>query len=262
MIKPHLFFDKSLTKKPLLMTSLHSHPEYEVYYLLSGKRTFFFSNEMHEITGPTIIIVPPYALHRTTGENCERINIYASPKYLNSFQKSVLDKRSTQIIRPDENQHREFQKLFNEFSVIKSADFKDDIKEALFGYFTILLSKTSVLPAESALLPETKTSLLVVDVIKYFNEHYNEHLTLEGLAKHFFVSKATLNYSFKNYTSCSPMEYLLNIRINKSKTLLTESALTINEIANNCGFSSPNYFGLIFKNKEGISPVNFRKIYR
>ena len=258
----YIYINKELKQSSYSMNELHSHPNYEIYYLINGKRTFFFSNQMHEITGPVLIIIPPYTMHKTGGDNYERLNIYVSPKHLNDFQTHVLETKSMQIIKPNDNQNKEFQKLFNEFSNIKPEQFNDEIKEALFSYFIVLLSKTAIFSKSQAHTQEKKASLLVLEVIEYFNKHYNEKLTLEELAQKFFVSKATLNYSFKNTTSFSPIEYLLNVRINKSKELLTESSKTIGQISNECGFSSANYFGLIFKKKEGISPAAFRKIYR
>ncbi len=257
----YILIDKDQKKVPWLMRTLHSHPEYEVYYLINGKRTFFFSNQIHEITAPTLMVIPPYALHRTSGDRYERMNIYVSPKHLNSFQHHVLENKSMQILKPNENQHKEFQKLFNEFLNIKNNDYQDEIKDALFSYFILMLNKTNGLANDDTVCSDKKTSQLVLEIIEYFNNNHKQRLTLEELADKFFVSKATLNYSFKNVTTCSPMEYLLNIRINKAKELLTENKKTINEIANECGFSSPNYFGLIFKKKEGISPAAFRKIY-
>jgi iron complex transport system substrate-binding protein len=89
--------------------------------------------------------------------------------------------------------------------------------------------------------------------------HYAEKQTLESLAENFFVSKATLIYNFKKYASCSPIDFLLNVRLTKAKELLLNTKKSVNEISEICGFSSANYFGLIFKQKENLSPANYRK---
>ena len=59
--------------------------------------------------------------------------------------------------------------------------------------------------------------------------------------------------------SCSPIDYLLNVRLTKAKELLLSSKKSIGEISEECGFSSANYFGLIFKQKEKLSPANYKK---
>ena len=70
------------------------------------------------------------------------------------------------------------------------------------------------------------------------------------------------DYNFKKYTNCSLIDFLLNIRLTKAKELLVNAKKSVEEIAELCGFSSANYFGLIFKKKEGVSPINYRKIQR
>ena len=91
---------------------------------------------------------------------------------------------------------------------------------------------------------------------------FKEKLTLQTISDTFFVSKATLLYNFKKYTNCSLIDFLLNIRLTKAKEMLTKGAWSVNQIAERCGFSSANYFGLIFKQKEGISPLHYRKNQR
>ena len=95
--------------------------------------------------------------------------------------------------------------------------------------------------------------------IHYVNEHYDQKQTLDELAKHFFVSRSTLIYNFKKYTNCSLIDFLLNVRLTKAKELLLNTKKSVNEISELCGFSSSNYFGLIFKKKENLSPANYRK---
>ena len=100
---------------------------------------------------------------------------------------------------------------------------------------------------------------ILLKVIDHFNGHYAETQTLDTLAAQFFVSKATLVYNFKKYTSCSPIDFLLNVRLTKAKELLVNTRKSVGEIAELCGFSSSNYFGLIFKQKEHLSPLQYRK---
>jgi transcriptional regulator GlxA family with amidase domain len=53
--------------------------------------------------------------------------------------------------------------------------------------------------------------------------------------------------------------YLNRLRVEKATTLLTESNLTLNEIALACGFEDQSWFSKIFKSHTGISPGKFRE---
>ena len=54
-------------------------------------------------------------------------------------------------------------------------------------------------------------------------------------------------------------DYINNFRLEQAKSMLQDPGFTISEVAYKTGFSSPNYFSTVFKNKFGISPNAFRK---
>jgi AraC-like DNA-binding protein len=83
------------------------------------------------------------------------------------------------------------------------------------------------------------------------------------ISMHDLASGLPMGYSkfrklFKEVTSYSPQQYLLNLRINKAKELLLATELNVNEIAYQTGFDSEFYFSSLFKKKVGSSPVNYR----
>ena len=57
----------------------------------------------------------------------------------------------------------------------------------------------------------------------------------------------------------SPIDFLVDVRLTKAKQMLVSTKKGLEEIAYLNGFSSANYFGLIFKKREGLSPLNYRK---
>ena len=99
----------------------------------------------------------------------------------------------------------------------------------------------------------------MLKIVFYLNTHFREPLSLERLSREYFLSKATLCGKFRRVMHCSIMEYVAGLRLTKAKQLLRYSDKRIEEISEECGYSSPNYFGLIFKKEVGLSPLNFRK---
>ena len=76
---------------------------------------------------------------------------------------------------------------------------------------------------------------------------------------------ATLNLSyswfrrvFKQYTGFSPAQYQMEIKIQKSKELLTSTIMPVKVIAYSLGFESVSYFVTFFKSKTGMSPTEYR----
>ena len=139
-------------------------------------------------------------------------------------------------------------------------NYQDNVKKALFGYFIYLISNLAdenKIESSAEILQNAPP--IVLKIINYINDNYNKKINLETLEKTFFLSKTTLCKQFNQATGFTIADFLLNIRLNKAKYYLTETKKTMTEIADICGFCSQNYFGLIFKQKTGMSPLNYRK---
>lgn len=135
------------------------------------------------------------------------------------------------------------------------------VTEAIFGYFIVSLSH---IEANTVITTAVEGSVppLVLKAIGYLYAHYPEKLSLGGLAEQFYVSKATALYNFNRYLHTTPMEFLLQLCLAKAKEALLKTGKTMGQIAEACGFGSANYFSLIFKRKEQLSPAYYRKYQR
>ena len=252
--------ERSVQKNNWNMKDLHSHSHYEIYYLYKGSRTFLLSNALYLLEAPVLVIIPPYTMHKTEGGPFERYNIDVSPEYLNEFQREVLDEKALQRILPNTEHGQKLLELLSDLSAIDKRQKRGEHEiNALFSYFVYLLSKMNADESRITSPEDNKMSPLVLRIINYFNEHYAENISLEVLSREFFASKTTLIYNFKKYTNCSPIDFLLSVRLTKAKEQLVNTKKGIEDIALSCGFSSANYFGLIFKKKEGLSPSSYRK---
>ena len=96
--------------------------------------------------------------------------------------------------------------------------------------------------------------------VNYIISHYSEEISLEQLADVCMLSVSHFIRGFKAYTGYTPHEYLLAYRLRQSKQLLSTSSLTIEEIAEQCGFNSASHFARAFRNAENTSPTSFRKL--
>ena len=252
--------EKSVRNTDWSMQDLHSHPHYEIYFLAKGNRAFFLQNAMYKLSAPIILIIPPHVMHKTEGGAFERYNINVAPDYLDPFQKHVLKSKALTVITPNEKETEQLVNLLNEaLDGELPSKYSECINQALFSYTILALDKINNSLIQPALSAENTIPPLVLKVIDYMNENYGERITLDALAKSFFVSKATLIYNFKRHTNCSPIDFLLNVRLTKAKEMLLNTKKSVNEISEACGFSSANYFGLIFKKKEKLSPAAYRK---
>ncbi|WP_373517277.1 substrate-binding domain-containing protein [Pricia sp.] len=87
----------------------------------------------------------------------------------------------------------------------------------------------------------------------------NSEFSVENLAENLNISRVQLYRKVKAIMGLSISDYIGNIRLEKARSMLENTSLTISEIAYANGFSSPNYFSTTFKNKYGASPNSYRK---
>ena len=92
---------------------------------------------------------------------------------------------------------------------------------------------------------------------EYIMNHYEEPITVEGLASYTAVSHSSLYRRFVKRFQISPKRFLLEYRIQRACTLLTDTNCSIQEISNSVGFEDPFYFSRAFKDVKGVSPRQY-----
>jgi AraC-like DNA-binding protein len=89
--------------------------------------------------------------------------------------------------------------------------------------------------------------------------NYMFNLSIAEFARMSQRSIATFKRDFLEYYQTTPGKWLTQKRLERAKLLLSTSHQNVNEIAYESGFENMSHFGRIFKNRYGISPLQFRK---
>lgn len=99
---------------------------------------------------------------------------------------------------------------------------------------------------------------VVSTATKYMEEHYMEPISIEILAELCSLSTSHFHRVFIDTAHITPTNYLLNLRLNHAKILLSTTNMSITEIALKCGFNSISYFSYCFKKASNKTPKEFR----
>ena len=95
---------------------------------------------------------------------------------------------------------------------------------------------------------------------EYLRMNYNSKINIDDLARDLFLSRYYFIRLFKSYFGVSPYRYLTTYRISKAKELLLLN-LTVDEVAQSCGFENSNNLSRVFKKNVGLPPTDFKKKY-
>lgn len=124
----------------------------------------------------------------------------------------------------------------------------------------LLLEDVAVRIAEKVNNFNNKSIKLILrKAIDYIQEHYSEQVTLNEVAENIYVSTFYISRMFKKELGKSFVDYLNDVRIEKSKELLKDVKYKTYEVAEIVGISDPHYFSKLFKKYSGMTPSEYRE---
>ncbi|WP_327170898.1 AraC family transcriptional regulator [Mycolicibacterium fortuitum] len=102
---------------------------------------------------------------------------------------------------------------------------------------------------------DTQTRTMLVD---YLNDSLDSDIHLDALAQLTGMSVHAFIGAFRRAFHATPYQFLLDLRIDRAKTLLLTTQQTVAEIASSVGFSTPSHFATAFRRRVGVSPSAYR----
>lgn len=101
----------------------------------------------------------------------------------------------------------------------------------------------------------------IILALRYFEENYFKDIDVASLAKELGFSRAYFSTLFLKRTGETPYRYLTKIRLERAKSYLEKSSISVEEIAYSVGFCSLQRFSEMFKKEYGLSPLRYKKSF-
>ena len=236
----------------------HTHEYMELFYIIGGTGLFLIEDQERQVTVNDIIIINPAISHAEVSINAQTLEYIvlgiegvqlAAGKHSDGRFCILNHYESTEISGCLWNILREMEQ--------KNTGFKD-VCQACMEMLVIRLMRSTDLsvPTEPQVISGNQQCAAVK---RYIDLHFKEALTLDQLANKAHINKYYLAHIFKQEYGVSPINYMITRRIVESKYLLAETDLSLSQIAQLLGFSSPSYFSQAFRKTQGISPADYRK---
>jgi len=250
------------------MKNTHTHSNYEIFYLVKGNCDLQIANMVHSMGAGHLAVVEPDIAHKTSyiGEcTHERICLNFSEEHLTPLYETygkgyIKNRLSTSVMSPNEIMTEEIYSYLLKIEQEKNAH--DALTQELVSHLFLALIINIIRCHDQALIPG-KTfgnySKNIETVINYIDINYASKINLTSVSNLVGLNSSYFSKLFKNSVGIGFAEYLGNVRLVNAERLLLETNKGINEIAFETGFETSNYFGDVFKKKNGVSPSEFRK---
>lgn len=152
-----------------------------------------------------------------------------------------------------------FEKFIQRILDTDSSESQDKAFSLSALFYQFLLELTECI-SKTQNNPTSEKNMLVIKVTTYLEDNYAKDISLEALSELVNLSKDYLCALYKKYTHHTIIDHLIKIRLGHACTFLMQYPdKTAAEIGRMCGFSSPSYFGKVFRKAYGITPNGYRK---
>lgn len=162
-------------------------------------------------------------------------------------------------------------KVAKKYSIELSKFYKygDNPYEQLYKYDTFQELKEWIIDIYTALLDyltekhnAENYSGITGEAMAYVAQHYKEDINLSIVADRIGVNSSYLSRKFKKDSGQGFIQYLNYVRIKEAKALIASTNCQIKEIVPEVGYNNYNYFFKVFKDSQGMTPVEYEESIR
>lgn len=246
----------------------HEHPFFELYYLLNGERVYFLNDQVVTVRKGDMMIVYPHDLHSTASTDkmqFERILVGFSRSFVERDDPQVvelLQSGRSRLLRIPLKDQPDIERLLRR--MLAECEEKQACYVPLVrAHMTELLIRLHRIgmTAGHKSSPEYEHPMhhKINEIVQYMKANYRQKLTLESVAKRFYISPSYLSRTFTKLTGFHFREYLLTVRIREAQKRLVESRDSVQSVSEQAGFEHIAHFNKAFKKIVGTTPLQYRK---
>lgn len=267
------------TQYPDFIGVVHKHTFIEIVYILSGSATHIIGDRRIPAAKGDLFIVNYDTPHTfIANPNCDEslvaYDLLFTPNFfdtalLNStFLESISSSFLFYSLFPEEqlasdvhicgSSYNVFGEIFNKI-YLEFTNRERGYINIIRAYMTELIIKIFRKMESSQSMDQiTRKSQVVNATLDYLRKNYQKHISLDELAAQVFLSKDYFARMFRETTGVSASAFLQKIRVDEACNLLSGTSMSIQDIAQQCGFHDIKYFYNVFKRLTGETPRRYR----
>ena len=236
----------------------HTHHYTELFFIVNGKGQFLIQEQVFPVDVNDLVIINPGVLHTEVSLNAQPLEYIVLG--ISGIELAVGESGNGHFCLLDHFESVEISSCIR--NILRETELKNtgyrDVCQAYMEVLIIRMMRRIAISAQEK--PQSISgNRQCASVRRHIDLHFKESLTLEQLAEEAHMNKYYLAHAFKREYGVSPINYMISRRIEESKYLLSETDLSMSQIAQILGFSSLSYFSQVFRKTQAVSPIEFRQ---
>ncbi|CAN5298459.1 AraC family transcriptional regulator [soil metagenome] len=233
--------------------------EYQVIYITKGQGVFECESCRETIIKEgTVIFLFPNEWHRY-----KPLEDTGWDEYWIGFKGEMAQNIMTSFFKKDTPfLHTGFnENLLNIFAEVieKTKHEKAGYQPLVSGAVMYLLGRLHYISKQHSFTEADNIESIVSRARLILRENIDKDFSIEQISTELNVGYSWFRKIFKSYTGIAPGQYMIQLKIDKAKELLSDPSKTVKAVAYELKFDTCFYFSKLFKEKVGITPVQFRK---
>lgn len=266
---PYVFHHVDLSKTPI---PWHWHEALEFCLILQGSVKVSTAGQTQVFRkGEGLFLNSNVLMAMTEGSDCILDSHLFHPVFLSGHFKSVFETKYLNPVIQNRSldmlplrgetsvQNQLLQKLRQLSRLQEQQDVELQTRNLVSEIWLLLLEELKHTEIRSV---PTKNQDRILTMLAFLQENYAQKLTLQDIAEAGAVSTRECLRCFQNSIHQSPMEYLMEYRVQAAARLLESTDLSVTEISMRTGWGSSSYFTKTFREFRGKTPNAYRKEYR
>ena len=266
-----LYFDKNAISLPYYedFPRLHYHDRYELGICESGDGLFLSDGVYSSVTEGDLIFIAPDSRHYSRSlyrdKRCRCRFIYINARAIEealSFDAAEIARKIPPVIRPSE--YPQAAAVISEIAESCKQNLPNKERLAVLKGAVMLLEAErwfggAYKHSEKSDLFIGETDDAVAKTAEYLSLNYSANHSVKELAARCYLSESQLRRRFLAVYGMPPIAYRNHLRCNIAAELLSRTRLSVSEISERIGYTSPSDFYRIFQKCRGCSPSEYRK---
>lgn len=257
-----VLFGHNINSKAELPLKLHTHKDcIEIVILVKGQESYFIEDQKYDLSGGDVFISLFNQPHQSGGPYQGVSEFYWFQIDLTQYDKflGLSERYASNLISSLLSIEKHVFRVDNECLSLVKKSFRSALNNDNEIYIiSLFLNMLTHLLNNYELSTNKNTCVFADRVLEYIDKNIEEDISLYDICEYVGVSLSTLKHKFKKEVGKTPRDYINFKKVSLARKLLS-SGKNVSETALSLGYSSSDYFSVVFKRYTAMTPMEYIK---